>query len=77
MINKKIKAIIYAFTAALLYALNIPISKLLLKNVEPVFMAALLYFGAGLGMGFLSMFHKKNKSISKKRFALCTRNDFS
>lgn len=66
MINKKIKAIIYAFTAALLYALNIPISKLLLKNVEPVFMAALLYFGAGLGMGFLSMFHKKNKSISKK-----------
>ncbi len=45
----------YAFFAAALYALNVPLSKLLLKNVSPAMMAALLYLGAGIGIGILSL----------------------
>ena len=43
-------AIFSAILAAALYALNAPASKLLLQNVPPSMMAALLYLGAGLGM---------------------------
>lgn len=47
---KSRKAIFFAVLAAALYALNAPVSKLLLQNVQPSMMAALLYLGAGLGM---------------------------
>lgn len=43
-------AILSAILAAALYALNAPVSKLLLQNVPPSMMASLLYLGAGLGM---------------------------
>lgn len=43
-------AIFSAILAAALYALNAPVSKLLLQGVQPSMMAALLYLGAGLGM---------------------------
>lgn len=39
-----------ALLAAALYAINIPLSKLLLEHVAPTMMAALLYLGAGLGL---------------------------
>lgn len=39
-----------AFLAAALYALNAPLSKLLLASVFPSMMAAFLYLGAGVGM---------------------------
>ena len=39
-----------AILAAALYALNAPLSKLLLADVPPSVMAALLYLGAGMGM---------------------------
>ena len=45
-------ATIYAIAAAALYAINIPLSKLLLTGVEPTMMAAFLYLGAGLGLLF-------------------------
>lgn len=45
-------ATFFAILAAALYAINIPISKLLLEHVEPTMMAGLLYFGAGVGMLF-------------------------
>lgn len=44
------KAVFFAVLAAALYALNAPVSKLLLEQVGPSMMAALLYLGAGLGM---------------------------
>ena len=50
----KAAAIGFALLAAALYAVNIPLSKLLLARVAPVMMAALLYFGAGVGMAGLS-----------------------
>lgn len=53
--NKKITAIIFAIAAAVLYAVNIPFSKVLLHHVGPVFMASFLYLGAGAGMGIYSL----------------------
>ncbi len=50
------KAILCAFLAALFYAVNIPLSKLLLDSVGPTTMAALLYLGAGLGVGIMALF---------------------
>ena len=43
-------ATLFAILAAALYAVNIPVSKLLLHRVEPTMMAAFLYLGAGLGL---------------------------
>ena len=47
----KTKAIIYAFLAAIFYAVNVPVSKILLRDVGTTTMAALLYLGAGIGIG--------------------------
>ena len=43
-------ATIFAILAALLYAINIPLSKLLLAQIQPTMMAAFLYLGAGFGL---------------------------
>lgn len=43
-------ATIFAILAAALYAINIPLSKLLLQKVDATMMAAFLYLGAGIGM---------------------------
>ena len=65
--NKRILAIIFAILAALLYAINIPFSKLLLKNIPPTMMASFLYIGAGLGVGILFLINKnKEKEKSEK-----------
>ena len=58
---KKTKPLIYALLAAAFYAINVPMSKLLLNHIEPTTMAALLYLGAGIGIGVMSL-GKKEKS---------------
>ena len=60
----KVKAIIYAFLAAVFYAVNVPASKVLLWHVGPTTMAALLYLGAGIGIGVLSLFNRKDREKS-------------
>ena len=50
MNRRQRNATIFALLAAVLYALNSPLSKLLLGQVSPTTMAALLYLGAGLGL---------------------------
>lgn len=50
MMKSKTMATGFAILAAALYAINIPISKLLLEYVDATMMAALLYLGAGLGL---------------------------
>lgn len=62
----KAKAIIYALLAAVFYAVNVPVSKLLLQYVGPMTMAAFLYLGAGIGIGILSLLHRKNKETAER-----------
>ena len=65
MKNKRIGAIIYALMAALFYAVNVPCAKFLLAESSPTFMASLLYFGAGIGVGLMYLFvsRKENPEI--------------
>ena len=48
--------------AAVFYAINVPFSKILLLYISPVFMAGLLYLGAGIGIGTIYLFRKNNES---------------
>ena len=48
-------ATFYAILAAGLYAVNIPVSKLLLEYIEPTMTAAFLYLGAGVGLHLYGM----------------------
>lgn len=60
-------AIVYAVLAAALYAVNVPLSKLLLRHVAPTMMAALLYLGAGIGLTLYAVFEKKpGRSASRE-----------
>ena len=63
---KKGTAIIYAILAAAFYAVSIPTSKLLLNRVGPMTMAALLYLGAGIGIGILSLFLKQDRKAPER-----------
>jgi len=59
----------FAILAALLYAINIPVSKLLLIQVQPVMMASFLYLGAGVGLlvwGLMSGDRKKEAPLTKR-----------
>ena len=58
------KAILYAFLAAVFYAINIPVSKVLLRDVGPTTMAALLYLGAGIGIALLSLLNTHDRKAS-------------
>lgn len=65
--NKKVLAILFAVLAAVLYAINIPFSKLLLSKIEPTMMASYLYLGAGVGVGSLYLIiRNKQKEESEK-----------
>lgn len=65
MEKQNTKATYYAILAAVFYALNMPFSKVLLGNVPPTMMAALLYIGAGIGIGAIYMVERKNNSNNK------------
>ena len=64
----KINPIVFAVLAAALYALNSPLSKLLLSSVSPEMMAGFLYLGAGIGMFIIHIFHKNSdeKPLTRK-----------
>lgn len=65
MNDGKIRATLFALLAAAFYAVNVPLSKLLLAHIAPVMMAALLYLGAGIGIGALSLVGGKRDSAEK------------
>ena len=68
MITTKSKhiSIIFALLAAAFYAINTPLSKLLLNNVPATFMAAFLYLGAGVGVGIMYLFHWHNEDRAER-----------
>jgi len=55
-------SILWAILAASLYAISSPISKILLHEVPPTLMAALLYLGAGIGMSFIALYRYKRET---------------
>ena len=55
------KGIFFAILAAALYAINSPLSKILLDYMPPTLMAGFLYVGAGLGMAVIALFRKTTK----------------
>ncbi len=65
-------ATLYAILAAALYAVNVPLSKLLLDHIGPTMLAAFLYLGAGVGLlcyGLIQSAAKKgakNERLTKK-----------
>lgn len=60
--HKKHTATIFAILAAALYAVNIPLSKILLHQVSPTMMAAFLYLGAGIGLFIYQLFTPKKET---------------
>lgn len=62
----KQKAILYAILAAVFYAINTPVSKLLLGTVPATYMASFLYLGAGVGVGILYLFHYQKEDKSER-----------
>lgn len=69
--DKKLTAVLCALLAAAFYAANIPLSKLLLARVDPAFMAAFLYLGAGVGVGLMSLCARspeRAERLSKRDF---------
>lgn len=71
--NSKNRAVIYALSAALLYAVQIPFSKLLESGLDPFFLAALLYLGAGFGM--LAVMAAERKASTGRRDAPLGKKD--
>lgn len=67
--SNKFRYVIYALLAALFYAFNAPISKVLLDDVDPTFMASFLYLGAGIGVSFMYLYRyqSENKDDRLKR----------
>ena len=70
--NSKSIATVYAILAAALYAINVPLSKVLVNYVEPTMMASFLYLGAGIGLFLFGIVEKligkggKKEPLTKK-----------
>ncbi len=67
MYKNKLTAIVFAVLAAMFYAINMPFSKLLLDKIEPTFMASLLYFGAGIGIGIIYFLGKNRPRAAEEK----------
>lgn len=67
--SKNVKrGIMLAILAATLYAINSPLSKIMLNFMSPTLMAGFLYLGAGLGMGAIALVRKvKGSSNSEQK----------
>ena len=60
------RGVLCAVLAAAFYALNAPLSKLLLVRVAPAMMAAFLYLGAGLGMCLWLLVTRKSRARTEQ-----------
>ena len=60
-------AIFFAILAAALYAISMPMSKILLRHVSPMMMAAFLYLGAGVDMLLLGLVRTRTHVASHEK----------
>ena len=65
MKDKNTRPVTYAILAAILYALSTPVSKILMTQIPPSFLAGLLYLGAGFGMLPISLVKKRGSAFRK------------
>ena len=72
--NKKSLAAAYALLAAVLYGIQVPFSKILMNGLDPLFLAALLYLGAGTGM--LAVRTAEYFVLPRRREAVLEKKDF-
>ena len=63
---KQNTAIFWAILSAALYAISIPLSKILLTKIPPAMMAALLYLGAGIGMSIIWVIRSKKDKLKSE-----------
>jgi drug/metabolite transporter (DMT)-like permease len=64
------KPLIFVIIAASCFGISTPISKLLLKDIAPVELAGLLYFGAFLGLGLFFLLSRARKTTTPKTASL-------
>ncbi len=55
-----------ALIAALLFGASAPLARLLLGEIEPVLLAALLYLGSGIGLLILRLFLRRDGAASQQ-----------
>ena len=67
MSEKTRRGVICAILAAAFYALNSPLSKLLLGKMGPTMMAAFLYLGAGLGMAAYQLLGSRRGALANEQ----------
>lgn len=60
-------AIAGAFLAAFFFGISTPLSKVLIRDLNPFILAGLLYLGAGIGLSIFSLFGTKRKLPSGKK----------
>ena len=66
-VKENLLAVLLALLAAALYAISVPLSKLLLERMGSVFLSSFLYLGAGIGIGIMYLFtHKKEGAKSER-----------
>ncbi len=61
-------AIFFAILAAALYAINVPLSKILMTDVAPTMLAGFLYLGAGVGIGLLLCAKKMKNKLENEQW---------
>ncbi|MEQ8506048.1 MAG: DMT family transporter [Rhodospirillales bacterium] len=61
-----VSAVTAALLSALLFGVSTPFAKFLLMDIGPWLLAGLLYLGAGIGLGLLSLFSKGPKAKLNK-----------
>ena len=66
-VKEKLLAVLLALLAAALYAISVPLSKLLLERMGSVFVSSFLYLGAGIGIGIMYLFTRKKEGAKSKR----------
>ncbi len=66
-VKENLLAVLLALLAAALYAISVPLSKLLLERMGSVFLSSFLYLGAGIGIGIMYLFTRKKEGAKSER----------
>lgn len=74
--RSRVYPMVQALLAAILFGASAPVAKLLLGEVEPVYLAAFLYLGSGLGVLLYKMLMARDRSGADRQEARIQRADY-